>query len=127
MVERWRASASQLRSKHTTNRPLVMGNPDFDLDLTGGVGLVATASTGASRREAARSPGLGIGDFKYQTEPSNVASARRSISRSYRGMRFARLPGSEAEARSVAKLLGGDCVLRLGAEAREAELKSIGV
>ncbi len=31
------------------------------------------------------------------------------------------LPGAEAE---VAKLLGGDCVLRLGPEAREADLKA---
>ena len=87
--------------------------------------MVGTASHDASRHDEARSPGLEIGDFKFQTELSQVASSARSISRSYRGMNFTRLPGSEAEARSVAKLLGGDCVLRLGAEAREAELKAV--
>src|SRR5437870_7850072 len=35
------------------------------------------------------------------------------------------LPGSEEEAKSVADLLAGDCVLRLGKEAREAELKAV--
>jgi CHAT domain-containing protein len=39
-------------------------------------------------------------------------------------LRFSLLPGAEAEARSVAKLLGGDCVLRVGPDAREAELKA---
>ena len=37
---------------------------------------------------------------------------------------FLPLPGAEAEARSVASLLGGDCVLRIGPDAREAELKA---
>jgi CHAT domain-containing protein len=50
--------------------------------------------------------------------------ALRSLSRDYRGRKFKPLPGAEAEARSVAKLLGGDCVLRVGPEAREAELKA---
>ena len=50
--------------------------------------------------------------------------ALRSLSRDYRGIKFPPLPGAEAEARSVAKLLGGDCVLRVGPEAREAELKA---
>jgi CHAT domain-containing protein len=35
------------------------------------------------------------------------------------------LPGAETEARSVAKLLGGNTVLRLGAEAREVEVKAV--
>src|ERR1017187_4804710 len=47
------------------------------------------------------------------------------LSRDYRGIKFLPLPGAEAEARSVAKLLGGDCILRVGAEAREAELKAV--
>ncbi len=47
------------------------------------------------------------------------------MSRSYTGIKFAPLQGSEAEAKSVAKLLGGDCVLRLGSAAREAELKAV--
>ena len=52
---------------------LVMGGPDFDLDLS-----------------------------------------KAGSSRDYRGVTFTPLPGAEAEARSVAKLLGGDCVLRIG-------------
>ena len=40
-------------------------------------------------------------------------------------MKFAPLPGAGDEARAVAKLLGNDCVLRLGADAREAELKAV--
>ena len=47
------------------------------------------------------------------------------LSRSYRGQRFAPLPGAGEEARAVAKLLGDDCVLRLGADAREVELKAV--
>jgi CHAT domain-containing protein len=50
--------------------------------------------------------------------------ALRWLSRDYRGIIFPRLPGAEAEARNVAKLLGGDCVLRVGPDAREAELKA---
>jgi CHAT domain-containing protein len=48
-----------------------------------------------------------------------------SLSRDYRGFKFTPLPGAEAEARGVAALLGGDTVLRLGAEAREAALKPV--
>ena len=55
----------------------------------------------------------------------NGLAVTRSLSRDYRGLKFKPLDGAEAEARSVAKLLGGDAVLRLGAEAREAELKSV--
>jgi CHAT domain-containing protein len=42
-------------------------------------------------------------------------------------MHFSRegITNTEAEARSVAALLGEDCVLRLGAEAREVELKAV--
>jgi CHAT domain-containing protein len=51
--------------------------------------------------------------------------ATKTLSRSYRGQRFAPLPGAGDEARAVAGLLGADCVLRLGKEAREAELKRV--
>ena len=47
------------------------------------------------------------------------------MSRDYRDLKFKQLDGAAAEAQSVAKLLGDDAVLRLGAEAREAELKSV--
>jgi len=46
------------------------------------------------------------------------------LSRDYHGLKFKPLPGAEAEAHSVAKLLGSDTTLRLGAEAREVELKA---
>ena len=48
-----------------------------------------------------------------------------SLSRSYRGIKFDPLPGSGIEATNVAKLLGEDSVLKLGAEAREADLKAV--
>ena len=54
-----------------------------------------------------------------------TSAATRSLSRGYRGFKFLPLPEAEVEARSVARLLGGDSVLRLGAEAREAELKAV--
>ena len=54
-----------------------------------------------------------------------TSAAARSLRRSYRGFKFKRLPNAVAEARSVAGLLGGDAVLRIGKEAREAELKQV--
>jgi hypothetical protein len=50
--------------------------------------------------------------------------ALRSLSRDDRGIKFLPLPSAEDEAHSVAKLLGSDCVLRLGREAGEVELKA---
>jgi CHAT domain-containing protein len=47
------------------------------------------------------------------------------LSRDYRGLKFSPLPGSGMEATNVAKLLGNDAVLRLGRDAREAELKAV--
>jgi CHAT domain-containing protein len=47
------------------------------------------------------------------------------VSRDYCGTKFKPLPGAEAEARSVAGLLGSDCILRVGADAREATLKAV--
>ena len=49
----------------------------------------------------------------------------RSLSLDYRGLKFEPLPEAEAEARSVAKLLGEESVLRVGPDAREAELKAV--
>jgi CHAT domain-containing protein len=94
-----------------------MGNPDFDLNLT------ARSSRG---NEA----------LKSNSQPSTIAlqpgsqslltsAATRSLSRDYRGLKFNPLPGSGVEATNVAKLLGSDAVLRLGPEAREAELKAV--
>ena len=49
----------------------------------------------------------------------------RALSRDFRKLKFNPLPGSGVEATNVAKLLGNDAVLRLGAEAREGDLKTV--
>ena len=100
-VARVAANQSKPKPSTQTGKPLVMGNPDFDFDL-------ATAT---------RSIGIG----KNSTE----TSALRSLSRDCHGLNFKPLPNAEAEARSVAKLLGGESELRLGADAREADLKAV--
>jgi CHAT domain-containing protein len=106
------------KSNVQSSKSLVMGNPDFDLDLA-----VAQASSPASSAGIpARSPKSATRDA---SELAGGTPALRSLSRDYRGLRFKQLPGAEAEARSVAKLVGDDCALRLGAEAREAELKAV--
>ncbi|NJM54961.1 MAG: CHAT domain-containing protein [Verrucomicrobiae bacterium] len=74
-----------------------MGNPDFDLNLASAGNVGATVA------------------------PDKV----RTLSRSGTGLKFSPLPGSEAEARCVSALLGADSTLRLGAAAREAELKAV--
>ena len=98
---------------------LVMGGPDFDLDLSkaGSASFQLAGSAGIPARRSA--------DAKQDALPlAGRMPVLRSLSRDYRGMKFAPLPGADAEARGVAKLLGGDCVLRVGPEAREAELKA---
>ncbi len=90
------------------SKSLVMGNPDFDLDLAG-----------RRRREESLTK-------KPEVELSLVTSSpTRALSRSYRGIKFDPLPGSGVEATNVAKLLGEDSVLKLGAAAREADLKTV--
>jgi CHAT domain-containing protein/tetratricopeptide (TPR) repeat protein len=100
-VVRVAKSQTNSKSQTQTTKPLVMGNPDFDLDLS-------TAPPS--------SPSIHL---------AGVTPALRSLSRDYRGLKFKPLPGAEAEARNVAKLLGSDTALRLGAEAREVELKAV--
>jgi CHAT domain-containing protein len=98
---------------------LVMGGPDFDLDLSkaGSASFQLAGSAGIPARSST--------DAKQDALPlAGRMPALRSLSRDYRGIKFPPLPGAEAEARSVAKLLGGDCVLRVGPDAREAELKA---
>jgi len=95
-----RLDAVQSKPKSGPQKFLVMGNPDFDLDL-------AKTSPPKSAVPLAGAP-----------------PPLRSLSRDYHGVKFKPLPGAEAEARSVAKLLGNDTTLHLGAEAREAELKA---
>jgi CHAT domain-containing protein len=84
-----------------SSKSIVMGNPDFDFKLADARPLDSTI-------QLAGGP-----------------SALRSLSRDYDGLKFQPLPGAEAEARSVAKLLGDDAVLYLGADARETELKAV--
>ena len=82
-------------------KSFVLGNPDFDLDLA-----KANPSPSTGQRIAAATP-------------------LRSLSRDSHGLKFKPLPNAEAEARSIAKLLGSESELRLGADAREAELKAV--
>jgi CHAT domain-containing protein/Tfp pilus assembly protein PilF len=108
-----------LKPKVQSLKSLVMGGPDFDLDLSkaGSASFQLAGSAGILARSSA--------DAKQDALPlAGRMPALRSLSRDYRGIRFAPLPEAETEACSVAKLLGGDCVLRVGPEAREAELKA---
>ena len=107
------------KSNVQSSKSLVMGNPDFDFDLKSFPEKRVTRVAN-SNQDARGESGTSV------ARPSdNGLAATRSLSHDYRGLKFPPLPGAEAEARSVAKLLGGDSVLRLGAEAREAELKSV--
>ena len=99
---------------------LVMGGPDFDLDLSKAPGLSPQISGPGGVASAGS-----IGAKEGGAQLAGRMPAPRSLSRDYRGIKFPPLPGAEAEARSVAKLLGGDCVLRVGPDAREAELKAV--
>jgi CHAT domain-containing protein len=83
------------------SKSVVMGNPDFNFNLADSRPL---------------NPAV-----QFAGRPS----ALRSLTRDYDGIKFQPLPGAEAEARSVAKLLGDDAILYLGADAREAELKAV--
>ena len=108
-----------LKSKVQSPKSLVMGGPDFDFDLSkaGSASFQLAGSAGIPARSSA--------DAKQDALPlAGRMPALRSLSRDYRGITFKPLLFAEAEARNVAKLLGDDCVLRVGAEAREAELKA---
>jgi CHAT domain-containing protein len=135
------ARLAQPSAKVTTNAPVVMGNPDFDLDLSSR-SRREEALASSSEKKARPHPGL-LPQEKEERRPRSgeagrlassyvtndqslvTSAATKFLSRAYRGFKFAPLPGSEAEARNVARLLGGDAVLRLGKEAREAELKAV--
>jgi CHAT domain-containing protein/tetratricopeptide (TPR) repeat protein len=107
------------KSNIQSSKSLVMGDPDFDFDLKSFPEKRVTRVPN-SNEEARGESGTSVA---HSSE--NGLAVTRSLSRDYRGLKFKPLPGAEAEARSVAKLLGGDAVLRLGPEAREAELKSV--
>jgi CHAT domain-containing protein/tetratricopeptide (TPR) repeat protein len=95
------AAQSKAKTPPQNQKSLVMGNPDFDLDL---------AKTNPP---------------KVAVQLADATEQLRSLSRDYRGLKFKPLQGAEAEARGVAKLLGNDTTLRLGADAREGELKVV--
>jgi CHAT domain-containing protein len=80
-------------------KAVVMGAPDFELDLSGA--------------RVAESAGSG---------PS---SNPESLDKDFRDLTFKPLPETEVEARTIAGLLGDDTVLRLGKEARESALKAL--
>ncbi len=109
------ARLAQPRDSAKTNAPLVMGNPDFDLDL------------GSSRREEAHASSADAGAPSGEQSLSLLTSApTRFLSRDFRGgVRFTPLPGSEIEATNVARFLGDETILRIGPEAREADLKRV--
>src|SRR5206468_3647462 len=70
------------KSKVHTTPPLVMGDPDFDLDLPG-----------SSLREEARASKSESQNAKSEIGQSLLTSAAtKSISRSARGLKFAPLP-----------------------------------
>ena len=83
------------------SKSVVMGNPDFNFNL------------------AAARP------LNPAVQLAGGPSSLRSLTRDYDGIKFKPLPGAEAEARGVAKLLGDDAFLYLGADAREAQLKAV--
>jgi CHAT domain-containing protein len=96
-VVRFASSAANVRN----SKSIVMGNPDFNFDL------------------AAPRP------LNPAVQLAGGPSVLHSLTRDYDGLKFQPLPGAGAEARSVAKLLGDDAILYLGADAREAELKAV--
>ncbi len=99
---------SQPSAHANTNAPMVMGNPDFDFNV--------------SRSSQAGGPS----PSPSKDHQDLLASANtRSLSREYRGLKFTPLAGAEQESKSLAALLGAHCVLRLGKDAREAELKAV--
>ena len=107
-----------------------MGDPDFDLDLGSARVPRAVAdassgrSTGRSRGEEAPSSKSEIANRQSKIDPSLLTSAAtRSLS--FRSLKFKRLHGTADEARTSAQLLGVECKLRLGAQARERELKAV--
>lgn len=101
-------------------KSLVMGNPDFDLDLA------KASTTNIQVASSATIVTHGTGNAKQnEAQFAGKPTTLRSLSRDYRGLKFQPLPGTEAEARSVAKQLGDKCILRLGVDAREAELRAV--
>ena len=112
------ARLPQPRAAVATTAPLVMGNPDFDFILPS-----------SSRREEAPikpgTPNAELGTNSLSLLTSAATPRAQFLSRSFRDFKFIPLPDSEHEARKAAAMLGTNCVLRLGAAAREADLKVV--
>ncbi len=73
-----------------TNPPLIMGNPDFDLDF---------GTTHWTPRQVTMGTNLAI-------DVLPLAGAR-GLGRSFQGQKFKHLPEADKEARSIAKMLAG--------------------
>ena len=112
------ARLAQTRPTVPTSAPLVMGNPDFNLDFAR-----SGRSEEAPSKLASRSLELGTNSQTFITATAPNRMRSRDISSP--ALKFNPLPGSELEARSVAALLGKDTTVRLGAAARESELKAV--
>ncbi len=111
-----RLATESKASRLAASRSLVIGDPDFDFDL----------ADRSSRREEALSSKSEIENRQSKIDRSLLTSAAtRSLSRSFRSLNFKRLHGTADEARTTAQLLGHECELRLGAQARERELKAV--
>jgi tetratricopeptide (TPR) repeat protein len=129
-----KSNSDKSRAGVQSPKSVVMGNPDFDFELPGSSGPrnageaevpVPQPSTINPQPALSQSLLTSAPTSGSLTQSLLTSAPARSLSRDYRGLRFDRLPGSEEEAKSVATLLGGDCVLRLGKDAREAELKAV--
>jgi len=113
-VVRLASGQSSPKAKVQSSKSLVMGDPDFDLDL------------GSNESHKPLTSKSEIENPKSKIDPSLLTSAATTyLSRSVRGLKFDRLPSAAEEARSIANLLGADAELRLGKEAREADLKAV--
>ncbi len=114
---------SKLRMQNS--KSLVMGNPDFDLDW-GGVRdrSAAVLSRSASDEASAAESSQRVSNLVAAAAEDSRAPIK-SLSREARRLNFKPLPGSAIEATNVASLLGDDATLRLGPDAREAELKAV--
>jgi len=110
-----RLAVESKATQPATSPALVMGDPDFDLDL----------ADRSSRGNETLSSKSEIENRESKIDQSLLTSAATtSLSRSLRSLKFQRLQGSADEARTIARLLGDERALRLGAQARERELKA---
>ena len=80
----------------------------------------------SSRREEALSSKSEIENRQSKIDRSLLtAAATRSLSPAFRSLTFKRPPVTADEARTSARLLGDERAMRLGAQARERELKAV--